>query len=84
MYIMTNFLFGNRGLGPAPEREGRKGRATVAPLLEMNCLRDNFMTREIKIIKSFNYLTLPSFPYLEAFANMEATLWDFFLRMKTI
>jgi hypothetical protein len=45
MYIITSFLFGKRAFADAPEREGRKGRARVAPLVEMNCLRDNFMTR---------------------------------------
>jgi hypothetical protein len=42
---MTSFLFGKSAFEDAPEREGKKGRARVAPLVEMNCLRDNFMTR---------------------------------------
>jgi hypothetical protein len=47
MYIITNFLLGSRVLEAAPEREGMKGRAKVAPLVEMNCLRESFITKKL-------------------------------------
>tara|TARA_B100000674_G_scaffold103828_1_gene75947 strand:- start:415 stop:552 length:138 start_codon:yes stop_codon:yes gene_type:complete len=43
MYIMTSFLFGKRALSEPLAREGMKGRAMVAPVVEMNCLRESFI-----------------------------------------
>jgi hypothetical protein len=43
MYIITSFLFGKMTLPLAPEREGRNGSATLAPLLLKKYLREIFI-----------------------------------------
>jgi hypothetical protein len=68
MYIITNFLLGKSAFADAPERDGKKGRTRVAPLVEMNCLRDNFMTR---LRKHYIEFLLPDKFIISAFGSLK-------------
>ena len=77
---MTNFLFGSKVLSAALEREGMKGKAKVAPLVEMNCLRESFMRVKLHKRNEIQNTNTLIFPHLEAFANMEIKFGHFFYR----
>ncbi|GIS29146.1 MAG: hypothetical protein CM15mP130_1760 [Verrucomicrobiota bacterium] len=43
VYIITNFFFGRKSVVFALASEGKNGNATDAPVVVMNCLRENFI-----------------------------------------
>jgi hypothetical protein len=48
---MTSFLLGKKDFSAARAKEGMKGKVKVAPLVEMNCLRESFM--RVKLHKRY-------------------------------